>query len=586
MPIRETLNASPAALAELLSNGKRYVIPSFQRDYAWEETEWSELWSDILALHASEGGSNHYLGAVVLQPTGQRGEMNVIDGQQRLVTLSLLALAVIGHVERLVSEGREADDNKERARLLRERFVSTRDSASLQHRSRLRLNATDNPFYQTYLVQGVAPARPAKLQASEARLFGAFRFFSRAVLELLGAEATGAQIAEFLEGTVASRLRFIEIVVEDDETAFSVFETLNARGIALGTADLLKNFVFSVAARGGETDLDQARLLWDQVLRFVPLTEVASLLFHMLAAVVPDLREKRVFSEVKKLVAAPGKPGQDVFTFLRGLQEAAQIYAALDDASDDLWNDFPEARKSIRALSILGAHQYRPVILAAFQRLADRPDRVARVLRNLVTIAVRAQVVRVNTGDIQRASQAVALRIGRGELKSPHAITRALSVITPDDEAFQKAFGQLAIDPKGSRKRWLRYLMAELEAAAGGHPVDFDAADVTIEHILPENPGDAWPAFSAEDRARDLTRLGNLTPLEHALNRQLGAADFERKVVVYATSAYQLTRSIGRTTSADTLLWSPAALRARQDELARLAVQIWRLDAGDPALDG
>src|SRR5512139_3031422 len=145
MPIREALTASPATLADVLSNGKRYLVPPFQRDYAWDETEWSELWTDIQELGdpKSDLGS-HYLGALVLQPTGNRGEMNIIDGQQRLVTLSLLSLAVIVRIEQMAKAGHETEDNRERARLLRERFVSTKDPASLQHRSRLRLNATDN----------------------------------------------------------------------------------------------------------------------------------------------------------------------------------------------------------------------------------------------------------------------------------------------------------------------------------------------------------------------------------------------------------------------------------------------------------
>lgn len=572
MPIRGGLNAGPATLANVLSNGKRYLVPPFQRDYAWDETEWSELWADIQELGnpASDLG-DHYMGALVLQPTDNRSEMNIIDGQQRLVTLSLLSLAVIVRIEQLAKAGQEAEDNRERARLLRERFVSTKDPASLQHRSRLSLNATDNGFYQTYLVQGLEPLRPRALKGSEARLYRAYKFFDREIQRHIGANASGAELARFLEEVIANRLRFIEIVVEDDDTAFLVFETLNARGVALGTADLLKNYVFAVASKGGASDLAQARLLWEQVLRLVPMPQVASLLFHKLAATVPDLREKRVFAEVKRLVPRT----RTVFDFLRDLHVAAEVYSALDDPNDEFWADFPDARKSVRVLSILGAQQYRPVILAAFQRFADRPEKVARLLRNLVMIAVRAAVSRVNTGDLQRANQSTALRIEKGELKSPLAISRALADIMPPDDEFRAAFEVLTIDPKGVRKKWLRYLMAELEGACGGHPIDFEGTDVTIEHILPENAGAGWEAFSAEDRVRDVTRLGNLTPLEHSLNKALGASDFERKRIVYQQSRYELTRGITVTD------WTPAAVRARQVALADLAVRVWRVEADD-----
>jgi hypothetical protein len=100
MPIRETLTAKPVSLAEVLSNGKRYSVPRFQRDYAWAESEWAELWADICDVHRAAPDTNHYLGALVLQP-GERGDSRIIDGQQRLVTLSVLALAVIKRIDEL-----------------------------------------------------------------------------------------------------------------------------------------------------------------------------------------------------------------------------------------------------------------------------------------------------------------------------------------------------------------------------------------------------------------------------------------------------------------------------------------------------
>jgi hypothetical protein len=570
MPIRETLTAKPVTLAEVLSNGKRYIVPPFQRDYAWDSDEWAELWADILEVHRAAPESNHYLGALVLQPAGERSDSRIIDGQQRLVTLSLLALAVIGQIQRLAEQGtgQDAEDNRERVRLLREKFVSTKDSASLQHKSRLSLNEHDNPFYQTYLVQGQLPSRPSTLRGSEARLYRAFRYFDAAVGELFGGTASGADLAGFLDGSVAQRLRFIEIVVEDDETAFTVFETLNSRGVALGTADLLKNFVFSVAARGGQDDLALARIWWDQIVGLVPLDQVATFLFHKLSTRVPDMREKRVFTEVKQIVPKRSS----VFDFLRETKDAAEVYAALDDPRGDFWADFPDARRHVQVLEILRVEQCRPVILAALPRLAERPDRLARLLWNLVVVSLRASVGRVNTGDLQRAYHGVAYQIEHRELKSPLAIARGLAGVTPSDDAFKAAFSQLVLDPRGPRKRLVRYLLAELEVGFGGQRIDFDSADATVEHVLPDNASSGWDAFTHEDRQRDVRRLGNLTPLEHHLNKGLGSADYGRKRDAYAQSGYRLTQSIVQAE------WTPAAVRDRQAQMAEAAVAIWRVD--------
>ncbi len=98
MAMREGLAASPVTPGDVLGNGKRYTVPMFQRDYAWDETEWSDLWGDILAIAQDGENAHHFLGALVLQPTTDDGPLNIMDGQQRLVTLRVLALAVITRI--------------------------------------------------------------------------------------------------------------------------------------------------------------------------------------------------------------------------------------------------------------------------------------------------------------------------------------------------------------------------------------------------------------------------------------------------------------------------------------------------------
>lgn len=568
MAIRETLNAKPVTLAEVLSNGKRYIVPPFQRDYAWDQTEWAELWADLSELHRSPEDRNHYLGALVLQPVGQRSDRHIIDGQQRLVTLSLLALAVIARIHALVANGIDVDDNTERIRLLRERFVSTKDAASLQHSSRLRLNDADNPFYSTYLVQGVVHPRPARLKGSEGRLYRALQYFSDQLGTLVGADATGADLTRFLEETVAQRLKFIEILVEDDETAFTVFETLNARGVALGTADLLKNYLFAVASKGGRSDLEQAQTQWDLMLRAVPMDSLSTFLFHKLAGRSADLREKRVFHEVKKIVPTR----MNAFDFLREMKDAADIYSALDDPHDDLWQAFPGARPHVRALQILRVEQCKPVLLAAFPRLEHRPDQVTRLLQGIVAVSLRAIVTHKNTGDLQRVYHRVAHQIESGELKRAGAILTALRDITASDEEFIQAFTTVAFDPKGNRKHLVRYLLTHLEAAAGGTLVDFDASDATIEHILPENPGPEWTAFAGEDRIRLVKRLGNLTLLDDGANRALGSAGFDVKREAFKASRYVTTQALQGTD------WTPESIRARQRQMAEVSATLWAID--------
>ncbi len=145
------LNTRTINYMELIGNGKLYRVPPYQRDYSWSQEQWEDLWNDIVEL-SPRAEDRHYMGALVVEGTSDR-EFLVIDGQQRLATLSLLALAVIDRLQRMAGQGIDVDANEERGRELRNRFIGEKDPASLTESTRLYLNETDNPFYQDYLVQ-------------------------------------------------------------------------------------------------------------------------------------------------------------------------------------------------------------------------------------------------------------------------------------------------------------------------------------------------------------------------------------------------------------------------------------------------
>lgn len=152
------LNTRTINYMELIGNGKLYRVPPYQRDYSWSQEQWEDLWNDIVELRP-RSEDRHYMGALVVEGRSDR-EFLVIDGQQRLATLSLFALAVIDRLQAMADQGIEADANRERGRELRNRFIGEKDPASLTESTRLYLNETDNPFYQDYLVQLRQPLNP------------------------------------------------------------------------------------------------------------------------------------------------------------------------------------------------------------------------------------------------------------------------------------------------------------------------------------------------------------------------------------------------------------------------------------------
>ncbi len=562
------LNTGTTSYLELIGNGKAYRVPPYQRDYAWTQQEWEDLWNDVVELRGGPDG-RHYMGALVVQAHGDR-EFFVIDGQQRLATISLLALAVIDKLRRMADEGADDARNRERATELRNRFIGEKDPASLVESSRLRLNETDDPFYQDYLVQLRDPLNPRGLPRSNALLWHCFRYFSKQVDALdVGAGNAGEEVAKVLSETVARRLLFILITVDDDLDAYTLFETLNARGLELTTTDLLKNYFFSKVRAGA--DVDALKRRWQALIGTVTQERFPDFLRHHLLCEHPEIRRQRLFKLVRDRVRSP----EQMFEFMTALEERAELFAALGDVNHGYWIDRPAARPFVRELNLFGVRQLTPVFFAAWGRFSD--DDFVRLLKLAGVIAFRYSVVGgLNPNPLERVCHSAAKAVLDGRANRPGAVFRRLGPIYVEDERFESDFARWAVGARGRRGRLAKYVLARLEADAVGRAVDPETDPGTVEHVLPENPAGGWAeVFPPERWEAAVDRLGNLTLLERALNREVGNAAYPSKRAAYASSAYELTREIADLAPEE---WTPALLDERQRRLAARATRLWRAD--------
>jgi len=167
-------NTSADTLKELLGNGRRYIVPKFQRDYSWTQDEWEDLWQDIeISLSASKDDV-HYMGYLVLKTTD--GKLyDVVDGQQRLTTLSLLVLAVLKSLQGLVDNNIDSSDNAKRIEQLRNTYIGYLDPVTLVTQSKLKLNRRNDAYFQRYLVP--LEHLPQSRFRSDEQLKKAFEFF-------------------------------------------------------------------------------------------------------------------------------------------------------------------------------------------------------------------------------------------------------------------------------------------------------------------------------------------------------------------------------------------------------------------------
>ena len=568
MSLGTMLNTRTIRYLELIGNGKRYHVPPYQRDYSWNEEQWDDLWNDITDLHR-QTDSYHYMGALVVQEESDR-DLLIIDGQERMATLSILALAVIALLDELARRGIDPDLNRERMRELRNRFIGERDPASLIESSRLTLNETDNPLYQDYLVQLREPLNPRGLPRSNRLLWQCFQYFKAKLNELFKDQPDGAVITRLLSETIARRLLFILITVADELNAYTIFETLNARGLELTITDLLKNYLFSQIRVASDMQVLQRR--WQRLIETVTPERFPEFLRYHLLCEVPQVRSQRLFKLVRERVRTP----HEVFALIDALEPRAELFAAFSDPAHGYWVDLPAARQYVRELNLFRVRQMMPVLFAAWEQLA--PDNFVRALKMISIISFRYTVVSaLNPNELESIYHTAARAIIEKRATTPSEIFTLLKPIYVPDHKFMNDFATLAIPTSGQRKKIVKYILARLESQLSDRFCDPETDPASIEHILPENPTQEWEqSFPRTQWEAAVYRLGNLTLLAPSDNRRVGNALYHEKRAVYGQSAYTLTRQIPDLAPEE---WTPALLERRQQELARRAVDIWRIDA-------
>jgi hypothetical protein len=558
------LKTQDVTFLDLIGNGKKYRVPLFQRDYAWEDELWEDLWNDIQELLVTPNNF-HYMGALVVEAVSDR-EFQIIDGQQRVATLSVLALAVIDRLRTLPADADTQAANAERAAELRKRFIGEKDPASLLESSKLFLNDTDDGFYQDYLVQLRAPVNPRGLPKSNRLLWQCFGWFQKRLVES-GLE--GEALARLLSDTVARQLLFILITVEDDISAYTVFETLNARGLELSSTDLLKNYLFSRVVT--PTDLHALQRRWRHMIGTVKHERFPDFLRYHLLCRFPQIRKQRLFKKVREEV----RTSADVFALMDDLEQRADLFAAMDDTAHEFWLERPSAKTYVRDLQLFGVRQHMPLVFAAWERMSA--EDFTRVLKLLCALSVRYTVIgSLNTNELEPVYHRAAKVLLDGTIGTPAEVFTQLRDVYVDDDKFIRDFSHKEMDTTGRRKKVAKYLLCEIEADASGMRHDWETDPGTVEHILPENPSAQWDEFFNPDRQKDfIYRLGNLVLLESSINRNCQNLPFEAKRQRYESSSYRTVREL--TDVADTE-WNPAALNQRQIRMANRAAHIWRAD--------
>lgn len=550
---------------DIIGNGKIYKVPEFQRDYSWTQDNWEDLLNDIIIINNNK--QSHYMGSIVLLDRGD-SIYQIIDGQQRFTTLSILSLAVISKLKDLASNNIEKDDNSERVENLMKDYIGKKDSASLTYSSKLFLNENNDSFYQR-LLAFKKPININKLLSSEKLLWDAYEFFKDKIDKLYKDMGNGKDLALFLTKVIGERLLFIQITVEDELNAYTVFETLNSRGVELTSTDLLKNYLFSLVAKSS-SDLEHVKKQWKRTIDIIGLKNFPVFLRHYLNSKMKLINKGYLFKAIKSTV----KKDEDVFDLLDNLEESAYIYMALGNPNDEYWKEDKELVELIDALKLFGVTQHKPLLMTSHKNLKSQEFK--RLLKAIISISYRYSVIgkhQTNIMDKIYNKASILVSNGNGSIGINEIINSIRELYISDDD-FKNSFeGKTFSTNNRSHKKQARYTLYKIEGQMkDGNKYDYTSDSGTIEHILPENLTDEWEEiFSEDEHLSNIYKIGNFTLLEPKKNRDIADSTFSVKEKVYQTSKYALTNTI------EASEWNINALKNRQSKLADIACGIWKI---------
>ncbi len=548
------LNTKDETLRELLGNGKKYVVPKFQRDYSWEQTHWQDLWEDMEILRENPD-DYHYMGYLVLQElAGNAMQFKVIDGQQRLTTFSLIVLASIKRLENMGNE-------EERISELQKNFIGSKDLVYLRVENKLKLNRNNDYDYREAVKGKPILARGVK---KTVRLMADALIYFNSQLSHFN---SGQEIGELIE-KLANRLLFTTIYIGDELSAYKVFETLNARGVKLSSADLLKNYLFSVIDEDGNTPdevIDELDEKWGKVGADIGNKNYSDYVLAEWNSRHPRVRQQELFKHIKNKIGNK----EPAIQYLDTLKDNSQLYAALLNADDEFWKDHPNytaIKADIDFLKLFNIRQPVSLLMAAYIHFQDD---FQRMLKWIQVFSLRYNVIcQKHPGEQEVLYSKICVAITKG--CKVQQVKQKILDQCPSDTEFKQHFADNNMPTRQSNKK-ARYLLARIEASYGNTPLD--ETTLTVEHILPLHPEQHWQDYFGSNWQQFNQRLGNMALVSTKENQELGQRAFNEKKETLLNNHHHINKSIAEYNE-----WSEAEIESRQNLLAEQAVRLWRID--------
>lgn len=558
-----------------------FVVPVYQRNYDWEDDNCQKLFHDIIGIVSS--GAEHFLGTICFKVYSSH-ERSIIDGQQRLTSITLLLKAAYDY---------DADEDI-RAEI-RDQYLYNKgrgiDNEFLKYK--LHLNKRDNAVYHI-LLENPRGQVDGKLTTGQknSRVYQNYQLFFALISDFVG---KGGCVGDILEALRSLTIIELEIQQENPQ---EIFESLNSTGLDLTNVDLLRNFFLMQFSHDVQTRLYED--YWYEIEGSIGVDRMEQffvdfLVFRKRSDSIningrrSHVTEKSLYIAFKDYYSALPYDSnfQKTLHCFEDLKKCAEIYKQFIFSEEvDLKKETPIRKKLFFLLSINDSSKARSLLLYIFD-LLDRSliteDMLTEAVDSISSLTFRAKICKAQGINRQFAGNVMmrldeitdysrfvdlfwqAITVGKG------------SYAFPTDAEFTEALVHRdlyqVLRSKGTK--CLLYILESHSPFPKGLPA-FDDETLSVEHIMPQSLNSHWKNYltkaTLESYESALDRLGNLTLTNY--NGEMSNKPFEEKKTIYRGSKFHYTTKI-----ADYDKWQLAEIDARSKMLAAAALEIWKFPA-------
>lgn len=563
----------------------KYTVPDYQRDYSWKSEQVEELWSDIITSRQNE--TEYFMGTIVLNSEDSEDQYEIVDGQQRLSTFTLL-FSVIASIGGCFSDNHKIfpvverdDDSTKLAKRIeamsRERLVHTSEPDNYY----LTINRKDRNTFDTQvrsLDSVLVEDSDLKIKPNESRVIKTKKILYKLIWDEFknNPEALNELYKTLIH--FVKRLKFIRIVVTNDYDAFLLFESLNSKGMDLSIADLVKN---KLLMYGGKDNEIITKLLdnWDSMISLLDKSRISSvdyLRIYWMTFPGAGITKKELYKHIKTHLQE-----NDPLVFVESLNRKAELFYEFTD-KDLTWpSGQHQSQPYLQKISEINTLKYTlclPVLLYASFHTKGILEELAQI--SLSYLFRWVTIGDFSVGKANETFNKVLKLLKDGE-------TKKSIVFEPfkndyhriNDEEFIKSFKSFRTKDNYVAK----YILGKIHAHTQNNECIPDFNKIHLEHVLPQQTklwmeGEEIFSPTAGTVLDDwVYQLGNMTLLNSKLNQKIGNSVFSKKVEKYKDSPFYMTGDIYKKFKNNKYQWSSEVIIKRADAWATLAVNIWPL---------